>query len=101
MTKLRLDGLTAAQFLRRHWQKKPLLVRGAIPGAGDFLQRDGVFELAARDELESRLVVGSGRRWQVRDGPFSKRDLSRVRDRKWSLLVHGINHVLPAAQALL
>ncbi|HJS36490.1 MAG TPA: cupin domain-containing protein, partial [Burkholderiales bacterium] len=27
-----LGGLTARQFLRRHWQKEPLLARGALPG---------------------------------------------------------------------
>ena len=27
-----LGGLTPAQFMRRHWQKKPLLVRQALPG---------------------------------------------------------------------
>ncbi|HRZ63251.1 MAG TPA: cupin domain-containing protein, partial [Rubrivivax sp.] len=25
-----LGGLTPAQFMRRHWQKKPLLVRQAL-----------------------------------------------------------------------
>jgi len=27
-----LGGLSAQQFLRRHWQKRPLVVRGAFPG---------------------------------------------------------------------
>ncbi len=27
-----LGGLSPAQFMRRHWQKKPLLVRQALPG---------------------------------------------------------------------
>ena len=97
----RLGGLTVAEFLQRHWQKKPLLVRGAFPELGDFLQRDSVFELAAREDLESRLVIRNGRRWQLHYGPFPKRSLSRIRDSKWSILVSGINHVLPAAQKLL
>ena len=101
MTKIRLAGLTAAQFLRDHWQKRPLLARDALPGLGDFLQRDGIFELAARDDLESRLVVRDGRRWRVRHGPFSARALARLRGGRWSLLVQGINHVLPAAERLL
>src|SRR5687767_11810973 len=101
MMKTRLAGLTVAEFLRRHWQKSPLLVRGAFPGLGDFVQRDRLFELAGRDDLESRLVIRDGRRWRVRQGPFSKRALSRLRDRKWSLLVHGLNDVLPEARRLL
>jgi 50S ribosomal protein L16 3-hydroxylase len=101
MTKSRLAGLTAAEFLRRHWQKKPLLARGAFPGLDEFLLRDDVFELATREDLESRLVVRDGRRWRLQHGPFSKRFLSRIRDTHWALLVNGINHVLPDAQKLL
>jgi 50S ribosomal protein L16 3-hydroxylase len=101
MTKMRLAGLTAAEFLRRHWQKKPLLARGALAGLGDFLQRDQLFQLAARDDLESRLVVRDGRRWRVRQGPFSVRTLARLGRGTWTLLVHGVNHALPAADRLL
>ena len=28
-----LGGLSASAFMRRHWQRKPLLVRNALPGA--------------------------------------------------------------------
>ncbi|HWK84172.1 MAG TPA: cupin domain-containing protein, partial [Caldimonas sp.] len=61
-----LGGLSAAAFMRRHWQKKPLLVRGAL-GAGALpgLDRRRLFELAARDDVESRLVVNEGDRWSV------------------------------------
>ena len=52
MTKKRLAGLTAAEFLRRHWQKRPLLARGAFPGLGDFLQRDKLFELVFAGESQ-------------------------------------------------
>jgi len=27
-----LGGLSPARFMKRHWQKKPLLVRAAVPG---------------------------------------------------------------------
>ena len=101
MTKIRLAGLTVAEFLRDHWQKKPLLARDALPGLGDFLQRDKLFELAARDDLESRLVFRDGRRWRVQHGPFSSRVLKRLRGGTWSLLVQGVNHALPAAERLL
>lgn len=99
--KIRLAGLTVADFLHRHWQKSPLLARGALPGFADFMQRDRLFDLAGRDDLESRLVIRDGRRWTVRQGPFSRRALSRLRDRKWTLLVHGVNDVVPAARRLL
>lgn len=66
-------GLSADEFLRRYWQKRPLLARRALPEYAGFVQRGTLFELAARDDLESRLVLRSGGRWQVRHGPFSRR----------------------------
>jgi 50S ribosomal protein L16 3-hydroxylase len=101
MTKTRLGGLSAAEFLRRHWQREPLLAREALPGLGEFLRRDRLFELAARDDLESRLVIRDAHAWRVRHGPFPARALSRIRDSRWSLLVQGVERVLPAARQVL
>ena len=73
-----VGGLTPAEFLRRHWQKKPLLARGALMECASIVQRDTLFALAQREGLESRLVRRNGRRWQVRHGPFSPRDFRRL-----------------------
>jgi len=93
--------LTAGGFLRRHWQKKLLLARGALPECAGIVQPGTLFALAGRDDLESRLVQREGRRWQVRHGPFTPRAIRRLPRSGWTLLVQGVNHVLPAAQALL
>jgi 50S ribosomal protein L16 3-hydroxylase len=55
-----LAGLTPAQFMRRHWQRRPLLVPGAWPEVVAPLSRAQLFALAARDDVESRLVCRSG-----------------------------------------
>jgi len=96
-----LGGRTAAGFLRRHWQKKPLLVRNALPECAGIVQREELFELAARDDLESRLVERAGRRWRVRHGPFGPRELKRLPRSGWTLLVQGVDLALPAARGLL
>ncbi len=96
-----LGGLTPRQFLSRHWQKKPLLIRGAIPGFHGPLTRDAMLRLAASEELESRLVIKNGRRWRLEHGPMSRSMLADLPARNWTLLVQGLNHVLPAADALL
>lgn len=101
MTKTRLAGLTLAEFLHRHWQKKPLLVRNALPGCPEIIRRERLFELAARDDLESRLVRHAGRRWHVRHGPFSPRELKRLPKSGWTLLVQGVDLAVPAARGLL
>lgn len=101
MTRNLLAGLSAEAFLRRHWQKKPLLARRALPQYGTLLARDTLFGLAARDDVVSRLVTRARNRWQVAHGPFTRRRLARLPASGWTLLVQGVNHVLPEAQPLL
>ncbi|OGA45769.1 MAG: cupin [Betaproteobacteria bacterium RIFCSPLOWO2_12_FULL_62_58] len=101
MTQKILVGLSVRAFLRRHWQKKPLLARRALPHYAKLVTRDALFALAARDDVQSRIVSRTRNRWQVAHGPFSKRELARLPARGWTLLVQGINQMLPAAQALL
>jgi 50S ribosomal protein L16 3-hydroxylase len=96
-----LDGLDARSFLCRHWQKRPLVARQALPRYETLVTREALFELAVRDDVPSRLVTRSGRRWNVAHGPFSRRALARLPQRGWTLLVQGVNQVLPAAQSLL
>ncbi len=101
MTKNRLGNLSVEQFLRLHWQKRPLLVRDALPQCAGLVQRELLFDLALRDDLESRLVLRDGGRWRVRYGPFTRREFGRLPASGWTLLVQGIDRVLPAARDLL
>lgn len=86
-----LAGLTPAQFMRRHWQKKPLLVRQALPGFQPVLSRAELFRLAARDEVESRLMVNSKTGWRMKQGPFVSRSLPALSQADWTLLVQGVD----------
>src|SRR5581483_2467476 len=83
-----LGGLTAREFLRRHWQKRPLYVRGALPQFRDLLDAADLLALASRDDVESRVVVRRGRRYETSHGPFAR---LRARPRDWTLLVSGVN----------
>jgi 50S ribosomal protein L16 3-hydroxylase len=47
-----LGGLSPAQFMKQYWQKKPLLIRQAIPGIEAPLSRDELFALADSDDVE-------------------------------------------------
>jgi 50S ribosomal protein L16 3-hydroxylase len=101
MSKTPLGGHAVAEFLRRHWQKRPLLARNALPEFAKAVRRETLFALAARDDLESRLVERQGRRWRVRHGPFDPSELARLPRSGWTLLVQGVENALPAARALL
>ncbi len=96
-----LGGLTPRVFLARHWQRRPLLVRGAIAAFRDPLTVAALMRLAARDDAESRLVHRSGRKWLLAHGPFSRAALARMPDSRWTLLVQGVNHFAPAVDRLM
>ena len=51
-----LGGLTPSEFMQRHWQRKPLLVRQAIANFSPLVTRPELFELAAQEGVESRFV---------------------------------------------
>jgi 50S ribosomal protein L16 3-hydroxylase len=86
-----LGGLAPEQFMKRHWQKKPLLVRQAIPGFTPLLSPAELFALAARDEVESRLVVRKGASWRLQRGPFARRAIPPLKQPAWTLLVQGVD----------
>ncbi len=96
-----LGNLTPAQFMRRYWQKKPLLIRQAIPDIAAPLSRDELFELADQDEVEARLITHFRNKWQLEHGPFAPDELPSVKQRAWTLLVQGVDLHDDRARALL
>ncbi len=92
--------LDLPRFLRDYWQRRPLLLRQALPGFRPLLTRTQLFALAARDDVESRLLQHSGRRWQLDHGPIPRRRLPPVTQARWTLLVQGVNLHIDAASEL-
>ncbi len=101
MMKTLLGGLSPTRFLRDYWHKRPLLIRQAVPGFQGLLPPGELQQLACREDVESRLIQGSGKHWQLDHGPFSKSDFRRLPKTDWTLLVQSLNHLLPEADALL
>jgi 50S ribosomal protein L16 3-hydroxylase len=105
-----LGGISPERFMKQYWQKKPLLIRQAIPGMKPLLERAALFDLAASDEVESRLIeqvsAASGRKkaassWRMRHGPFERRALPALKKTGWTLLVQGVNLHHDAVDALM
>jgi 50S ribosomal protein L16 3-hydroxylase len=96
-----LGKLTPAQFMRRYWQKKPLLIRQAIPGIEAPVPRDELFQLADSDDVESRLITHFRQSWAMEHGPFAPEQLPSLKKRDWTLLVQGANLHDDRARALL
>ena len=115
-----LGNLSAQTFMKRHWQKKPLLIRQAIPGFAPLLARSALFELAGQEGVESRLVTQQVPRhtrrdavkraksagaksaaWSLQSGPFSKRALPSLKTPAWTLLVQGVDLHVQALRGLM
>jgi 50S ribosomal protein L16 3-hydroxylase len=96
-----LGGMTAKQFFRDYWQKKPLLIRQAFPDFSGLLTPDELAGLACEEEAQARLVLLNRGKWQVEPGPFDESRFARLPNKNWTLLVQEVNHFLPEAAALL
>ncbi|OEC35967.1 50S ribosomal protein L16 3-hydroxylase [Pseudomonas cuatrocienegasensis] len=97
-----LGGLTAREFMRDYWQKKPLLVRQAIPDFESPISPDELAGLALEEEIESRLVIEHGERsWELRRGPFAEDAFGQLPERDWTLLVQAVDQFVPEVAELL
>ena len=96
-----LGGLSPSSFLKHHWQRQPLLVRGAIPDFRDLLTLKQLITLSRNEACDARLVIARDGRHEVVYGPLSPGIFRDLPENNWTLLVQGINLVHPGARALL
>ncbi len=87
--------------MKRHWQRKPLLVRQAMPGVVPPATRADLLALCERDGVESRCIEQRDGRWRLRHGPLTKRQLPPISRVGWTLLVQGLDLHCDAAHAML
>jgi len=97
-----LGDISAAQFLSEYWQKKPLLIRGALPDWSSPVEPDELAGLSLENEVESRLVLENGiSPWEVRHGPFAEDTFAQLPESDWTLLVQGLDLWVPEVATLL
>ena len=94
--------------MQHYWQKKPLLIRQAIPGFQPLLSRTELLQLAEQDDVESRLVVqknaataAAAQQWSFRHGPFNRKSLPPFKQAGWTLLVQGVDMLHDGVHGLL
>lgn len=89
-----LGGITAEQFLSEYWQKKPLLVRNALPEIINILEPNDVKELALEENVTARLIKQKDKdsnQWSVKSSPLIKGDFQKM-PKLWTLLVQAVDH---------
>ncbi|HET6567122.1 MAG TPA: cupin domain-containing protein, partial [Rhodothermales bacterium] len=98
-----LGGLSPADFLAEYWQKKPLLVRGALPDFESPVSPEDLAGLACEPDVSARLILerGGDYPWQLRHGPFDEQDFADLAPTHWTLLVSEVDRWVPEVAALL
>ena len=97
-----LGGISAREFLRDYWQKKPLLIRQAIPSFESPVSPDELAGLSLEEEVESRLVIEHGDSpWELRRGPFGEDTYQDLPERNWTLLVQAVDQLVPEVSDLI
>ncbi len=96
-----LNNLTPTQFLAEYWQKKPLLIRAAIPNFKGLLTPNELAGLACEDGVQARIIKNNKGKWSVLQSPFDEADFAKLPAKDWTLLVQSVNHYLPEAADLL
>jgi 50S ribosomal protein L16 3-hydroxylase len=103
-------GISPKRFMQEYWQKKPLLIRGAIPafildsqnGSTNLaspISYEELVKFANQENLESRLIQSDP--WRFQHGPFQKKAIPILDKSNWTLLLQGMEaHHLAAANIL-
>jgi 50S ribosomal protein L16 3-hydroxylase len=94
--------ISKKEFLADYWQKKPLLIKQALPDFISPIEPDELAGLSLEEEFESRLITGSiNQQWALTNGPFLATDFEKLAKNNWSLLVQGVDRFIPEIEALI
>ena len=96
-------NLDSQHFLDEYWQKKPCLLRQALPEFEPMLDGDDLAGLACEDMAESRLVTGTfeAADWSLEHGPFDEETFANLPGENWTLLVQDVEkHYAPLQELL-
>lgn len=89
------------RFLRHYWQRRPVLLKQALPGFADPISAEELAGLACEEAVEARLVHHARGHWRLQSGPFKESDFPGLPDHDWTLLVQAVDQWVPGVRALL
>ncbi len=98
-----LHNFDRDDFLANYWQKKPLLIRQALPGFETVISPEELAGLAMEPGVHSRLVIekDADEPWQLSYGPFSEERFTTLPRSHYSLLVSECEKWIPELRPLL
>lgn len=101
---INFQDISLTTFLTEYWQKKPFVFRNALPHFNNPLSPDELAGLALEEDVESRLVYETPQQkpyWHLKRGPFNEQEFTTLPSSHWTLLVQGVDRIVPEVYALL
>jgi len=98
---MQLHDFDIEVFLREYWQKKPLLIKNALPAWDNPVEPDELAGLACEPDIESRLITRTDKAWEVENGPIPETRFGELGAKEWTLLVQAVDHYVPEVAALI
>ncbi|WP_024851036.1 JmjC domain-containing protein [Hydrogenovibrio kuenenii] len=99
---LNFGNITLDVFLKDYWQKKPLLIKNAFPNFVSPISAEELAGLSLEDEVESRIVIQKGNQdYELKSGPFDENFYGTLPEQNWTLLVQGMDRLIPDVGTLL
>lgn len=98
-----IQNFNKENFLTEYWQQKPLLIKSAFPGYHTPVSAEELAGLACEDFIESRIITEQegAQRWHLENGPFTEHKFTSMPAENWTLLIQGINKVIPELDDML
>jgi len=93
---IQFNDTTLTTFLNEFWQKKPLVLRNALPNFENAISAEELGGLSLEEEVESRIVIQQEeKKYQLLKGPFTQETYETLPDTNWTLLVQGMDRLIP------
>jgi 50S ribosomal protein L16 3-hydroxylase len=101
--KWQLQGFDRSEFIQQYWQKKPCLIRQAIPGFESPISPEKLAGLACEEEVHSRLIIEKDAHtpWELSYGPFLEEVFLTLPETHYSLLVSECEKWIPELTGLI
>lgn len=96
-----LKGFDAQAFLDNDWQRRPRVLRAALPNFECPVDGDDLAGLACEAEADARLICQHGEDWQLQHGPLQEADFATLPESHWTLLVQSVDQWIPEVADLL
>ncbi|WP_367108790.1 cupin domain-containing protein [uncultured Psychrobacter sp.] len=94
------DDITAEQFLKEYWQKKPLLIKQGLPQLIGMFEPDDMLGLALEEDASARLLTQVATKkdnepqWQLKKSPLTEADFANL-PAQWTVLVQNLEQWSP------